>query len=250
MSVNLMNYVIKSRAEKEEKGLFISEFFMDTIQGENFVGTPSVFLRLGGCHLKCVFCDTEKIWKHSVCVTIESLIRTMVDQGVVERLKKGHHLVITGGSPLLQQEMILLLMRTYFMGWDAREYFIELENECTIPLHPSLEVYFNRINNSPKLANCGQPKSSYYRPDVVRNCDMGKNWFKFVIQNTADWEEIEELYIKTNLIPREKIVLMPMGCTREEIKSREQMVVALAVKHSVRYSPRLHIDIWDNKTGV
>ena len=41
--------------------LEISEFFCDTIQGENFIGYPATFLRLQHCSLDCVWCNPRRI---------------------------------------------------------------------------------------------------------------------------------------------------------------------------------------------
>lgn len=42
------------RVDPNEPFLNVSEFFMDTLQGENFVGYPAAFLRLQNCTQSCI----------------------------------------------------------------------------------------------------------------------------------------------------------------------------------------------------
>ena len=50
---------------KEEAILRVSELFY-SIQGEGpTLGKPSVFIRLAGCNLECVWCDTKYSWLFS-----------------------------------------------------------------------------------------------------------------------------------------------------------------------------------------
>lgn len=72
----------------------VNEIFY-SIQGEGFfTGTPAVFVRLAGCNLRCVFCDTNhEPYKD---LTEDEIIREIAKyEGVT-------HIVITGGEPTLQ----------------------------------------------------------------------------------------------------------------------------------------------------
>jgi organic radical activating enzyme len=51
------------RVDPNEPFLNVAEFFMDTIQGENFVGYPAAFLRLQNCTMGCLWCDTQEVWR-------------------------------------------------------------------------------------------------------------------------------------------------------------------------------------------
>ena len=81
--------------ENSNGALLVREIF-STIQGEGpFTGTPATFVRLGGCNLKCHFCDTD----------FDHTLSTMLPVSeVVEQCARNAHslVVITGGEPLLQ----------------------------------------------------------------------------------------------------------------------------------------------------
>jgi organic radical activating enzyme len=93
-----------------------------TVQGEgSLVGTPSVFLRLAGCDLRCTWCDTPKSLNDfdptpgirlfrpvqtelgSMELSLDEVVRQ-----VEEKLQDtaSSHVVITGGEPMLQAEAV------------------------------------------------------------------------------------------------------------------------------------------------
>jgi organic radical activating enzyme len=62
------------------------------------------------------------------------------DNEVVSDLKLGHHLVLTGGSPLLQQKGLVELIDSFVERFGFKPY-IEIENECTlVPSERMLEI--------------------------------------------------------------------------------------------------------------
>lgn len=245
---------------KESKDyLNVSEFFYDTIQGEGVhTGVPSVFLRLQHCTLSCTWCDTKSVWRYGNPYTFDQLFKLIEDNGVIRRLKNGHHLVITGGSPLLQQDRLIrflhLLRNKYFQGLFPP--YIELENECVIKPTEHLIMHVNCWNNSPKLRNSGNPNDMRYNPEVIKfmnglHSRFGTDsWFKFVVSHDSHWGEIEEDFIKPKLISRDKIILMPQGSDVRELEKNRGKVVNIAIEHGVRYCTRGHIVLWNKATGV
>jgi len=232
--------------------LNVAEFFMDTIQGENFVGWPAAFLRLQNCTQSCIWCDTTEVWRRGNPYNLFELLALMVKSGLIQKLCNGHHLVITGGSPVLQQENLvplLQMIRERCAELPGGNPVFEIENECTIMPSPELISQINIWNNSPKLANSKNHKSLRYRPEILQKLSSLKNsWFKFVVGSEEDWKEIEEDFLPH--IRKNQIVLMPLGATRIELEQTRMMAVELAVKHGVRFSTREHIVLWDKKTGV
>ena len=146
----------------------INEVFGPTIQGEgHFTGTPSVFVRLNGCNLRCCFARPGSKEPSSICDTPYTSHcpekPTMYDtdelaKAIVERIDciGGHcensHIIITGGEPMLQQEAILDLLNTLH---DEHDCF----NQVTIETNGSISPYkdFNSEeifwSVSPKLSN-------------------------------------------------------------------------------------------------
>jgi 7-carboxy-7-deazaguanine synthase len=230
--------------------LNIAECFTDTIQGENFVGVPATFLRLQYCTLDCKWCDTAEVWRKGNPYTVLELVKIFEDNGLIEKMRNGQHLILTGGSPLLQQMSLTELIVTISAKFKFFP-FIEIENECTRMPDVEMMMYVSRWNNSPKTENSGMRKEVRYHPDILKTLSGFKDsWFKFVISKVEDWNEIEEDFLKPGLIKREQIVLMPEGQTREEIRENYNTVVDLAVRENVRMTDRMHVTIWNKKTGV
>ena len=233
-----------------DKFLRVSELYYNTIQGEGInIGMPAAFLRLQGCPLTCAYCDTHQVWSHGSPYTYTELFNLIDKTDFVEKLKFGQHLVLTGGSPLYQQERLYEFLFMFKAIYRFKPY-IEVENECI--LRPEgISHYIDCWNNSPKLSSSGVTFRRRYQPDIIRQLSSYPNsWFKFVIESEADWEEILEFFILPSLIKREQIILMPKGATLEELESNRLLVAELAVKYNLRYSSREHIVLWNKKIGV
>jgi organic radical activating enzyme len=238
----------------KEVHLRVSEFYYDTLQGEGAtLGTPSAFLRLQGCTMNCSYCDTKEVWRSGNPYSITELMKLIEKTELPKRLKEGQHLILTGGSPLLQQEQLFQLMVAFFTKFRFTP-IVEIENECTILPNQFCTDYIVHWNNSPKLESSGVPLEVRYKPNIIKylaGLNKGKkSWFKFVVKEESQWEEIDSLYLSTNLIQRDQIILMPEGCTRKELEKNQNQVIQMAVRQGVRYSPREHIVLWDKSIGV
>ncbi len=230
--------------------LNVSEFFCDTIQGENFIGWPATFLRMQDCTLNCVWCDTSEVWRYGNPYTFDVLFERMEQYDVIRKLKEGQHLVLTGGSPLKQQRPLIRFISKFIDRYGFKPY-IEIENECTLIPEPGMIEFVDLWNNSPKLTNAKNPKGKQYRPYAIKLlAELQNSWFKFVVNSNADWYEIVDSFITPGLINKNQIVLMPMGASRAELLINRQIVINIAIRNNVRYSTREHIIVWDKKTGV
>src|SRR6266478_8188519 len=105
------NPTTKREIDPTKPYLDIAEMFSRTIQGEGIsVGVPSIFLRLKNCTLDCQWCDSAAVWKFGNKYNVSEILSLLEYNGVVRDLNKGHHLILTGGSPLLQQDNLVLLV--------------------------------------------------------------------------------------------------------------------------------------------
>ncbi|PYV74496.1 MAG: 7-carboxy-7-deazaguanine synthase, partial [Acidobacteria bacterium] len=85
-----------------------------SLQGEStYAGMPCVFVRLTGCNLRCIWCDTEYSFYGGKKMTLEQVF----DE--VEHLSPSPGLVeITGGEPMLQErELVPLMQRLVDSGY-------------------------------------------------------------------------------------------------------------------------------------
>jgi organic radical activating enzyme len=231
--------------------LNISEFYYDTIQGEGInIGYPAAFLRLEGCTMNCSYCDSKEVWRHGTPFTFTELFELMNSTMIIPKLKAGQHLVITGGSPLKQQDKLIVFLNN-FQSYYGFYPFVEVENECTIMPDPAFVSLVDCWNNSPKLVSSDIPAVIRYQQNVIRElAGYNNSWFKFVISNEGEWSEIDHFYTGIGLIRKDQVILMPEGATRAELELHREIVLRMCIMHGVRYSSREHITIWDKKVGV
>lgn len=239
--------------------LIISEQFY-SIQGEGpSAGTPAIFLRLGGCNLRCngfsykdpqtgehLGCDTKKVWTKGTKQSFDEIIDSWQQQGWMDALNQGAHLVITGGEPLIQQTNL-----EQFISKLNNNIYIEIETNGTFTPSGYLLQRLNQFNVSPKLNNSGEPKNKAYNLEALTALAANKNTiFKFVVSQASDIDEILEQYVTPLKIPTQRIWLMPEGGTIEALTENSNKVVELCKKYLMNFSPRLHINIWNEATGV
>jgi len=230
--------------------LEIAEFFCDTIQGENFIGWPAAFLRVQHCTQSCIFCDTTEIWRHGNPYSFDELFDLMDQADLQRKFRKGQRLVLTGGSPVQQQDKLIFFLNELILRYGFKPY-IEIENEATLMPKEGLIELIDCWNNSPKLKNSYNPRDFRYQPDILKKLASLKNsWFKFVVSSEEDWEEIKKDFLDTHLMIESQIVLMPLGASRSELEKYRELVLDIAIRENVRYSTREHIVLWDKKTGV
>ena len=157
----------------------VNEVF-ESIQGEAaFTGTPSVFIRLQGCHVGCEFCDVKTAWPLPTDSDVNALPLTEIlekrqdaptfafvsEQRLVEtilRKFKARHVVITGGEPCLHDLMPL----TEELLANGRSVQIETSGACNIKVSDGVWVTV-----SPKLGmpgSAGPLTASLTRADEIK----------------------------------------------------------------------------------
>ena len=231
--------------------LSISEMFANTLQGEGISsGITATFIRLQGCTLKCLFCDTLSVWPNGNEYSFDEIFEMFESINLIEKFREGQHLVLTGGSPLMQQADLVDFIHC-FRGKYGFRPFIEIENECTLLPNDELIPFIDQWNNSPKTSNSGMKEKARYKPLILRKLStLPNSWFKFVISNEKDWEEIERDFLTTGLIHKNQIILMPCGETQNELEFTREITANLSIEKGVRFSDREHIIIWNRMTGV
>lgn len=229
--------------------LQVAEMFSDTIQGEGVsTGIPATFLRLQNCTLNCTWCDTTEVWRVGNPYSIKELLDIIEENGLHFRLFGGQHLILTGGSPLLQEIALIHFIEQFILRFDFKP-FIEVENECVKKPSDKFLELVDQWNNSPKLNNSGMRKELRYKPELLSFMNKQRNsWFKFVVSSESDWEELKRDFLPH--ISIERLILMPEGDTQERLNLTRQLVAEIACRENVRFSDRLHVTIWDKKTGV
>ncbi|MFC7095682.1 7-carboxy-7-deazaguanine synthase QueE [Halobaculum marinum] len=232
----------------------INECFY-SLQGEGtLAGIPSVFIRTSGCNLRCWFCDSyHTSWEptHGQ-LSLEDIVAEVKSHEMAE------HVVLTGGEPLIHDHSVELLERLNELG-----YHTTVETNGTI--YRDAPIDLARI--SPKLASSTptpekDPKGDREWSDrheerrididaLARLVESYDSQLKFVVTGEDDLPEIEDLLARirdatATTIPDSDILLMPEGTTREQLDDSRNIVADLAMEYGYRYTPRLHVDLWND----
>lgn len=109
----------------------VNEIFY-SIQGETTrVGLPCVFVRLTGCDLRCVYCDSEYAFHDGSRMNADEIERAVALHGC-------RFVTITGGEPLLQEEVFPLMRRLADAGYDLQ---VETSGAVDVtPVDPRVRV--------------------------------------------------------------------------------------------------------------
>ena len=92
--------------------LKVSEIFF-SLQGEaSRAGLPTVFVRLAGCPLRCVWCDTEHAFADGRRLTLTQILESVGSY-------QTHQVCVTGGEPLAQKNCLPLLAALCDAGYEV-----------------------------------------------------------------------------------------------------------------------------------
>ena len=226
--------------------LKIAETFL-SIQGEGiWTGVPSFFIRISGCNLRCVWCDTPYASWNPVgeLRSVESLL----EEALASNTK---HVVITGGEPMLFDPIVDLTR-----GLRQQGKVITIETAGTI----YRELECDLMSISPKLGNSTPPIESGWqsrhettrldRKPLISLLKRYHSQLKFVVDpdNSGDVDEISELL--ATLPDCENILIMPEGTDSETLHRRMRALAPICIEHGWRLCPRLHVDIFGNTPGT
>jgi len=226
--------------------LRVTEIFC-SIQGEStHAGRPCTFVRLTGCPMRCVWCDTRYAsWDpEGPVVPVSELVAQTASAAV-------KHVVLTGGEPMLFDAIVPLAS-----ALKGRGSTITIETAGTV----YREVACDLMSISPKLSNSVPDEESGWteRHEATRLNDeaLGRLMeaydcqLKFVITSAAEVSEIVELLSRLPCIAPERVLLMAEGTTVEAQRERQRWIAQVCVERGWRLSPRLHIDLFGNTRGT
>lgn len=241
------------------------DFLFYTLEGEGeYVGYPSVFMRMAMCNLTCAGfaspdsphgCDSFISWSIKNKRTFQAIWdEYFVKQGFAEKLNGYKALLkLTGGEPLVQQKQLTKFVD--FLEEDKElDLHIDFETNATIMPDPywSETRSIVTFTTSPKLSTNGDPESKTYKPDVLNYHIKQRSGFKFVVTCSEDLDEIWRKYVDSPevKVDKDRIWLMPACGSREEHIKAAPAVAEYAKQLGVKFSPRMHLMIWDKALKV
>ena len=206
--------------------LRVTEIFL-SIQGESsHTGRPCSFVRLTGCPMRCVWCDSEYTFTGGQHVTFDEIFGKLDEFGckLVE---------VTGGEPLAQKNVF-----PFVTGLCDRGYEVLIETGgyvSTQQVDPRAAVILDvKCPASGEAERNHWPNLERLRPDMDE--------VKFVIADLADWDFARGIIEKYDLVNCAKEILVSPVHGLENLRE-----IAGAVSHSdlrVRLNLQMHKYIW------
>src|SRR5881409_978459 len=209
--------------------LTINEIF-HSIQGESsHAGQLCVFVRLTACDLRCSWCDTPYAFHEGRKMSIDEVVAAVDAHGspLVE---------ITGGEPLLQEDVYPLMERLLASG---RTVMLETGGHRPIGRVPAAVL---------KIVDIKCPASGEAHRNEWSNLDRlaPHDEVKFVIQDRADYEFARDAIARHRLTSRAAAILLsPVHGVLDPRTLSEWM---LADRLPVRLQLQLHKYIWTPTT--
>ena len=206
--------------------LRVTEIFR-SIQGEStHAGRPCTFVRLTGCPMRCVWCDSEYTFSGGEHFTLEDIVHRVreFDCRLVE---------VTGGEPLAQREVFGLITHLCDEGY---EVLVETGGfVSTEGVDPRASIILDV-----KCPTSGEEPRNHW-PNLER-LRADKDEVKFVITNHDDWLYTVEIVKRYELEKRAKAVLISPAWNALELKDVAEWVAGSGL--SLRMQLQLHKYIW------
>lgn len=236
-----------------------------SVQGEGrSAGLKRTFVRLSGCNLHCVWCDTAYTWnwrgsafRHERDAPsapwkfdpkAEMVALPVAEVAALMREKISDGVVITGGEPLMQTDAIVALIDA--LKVEAPGLLIEIETNGTIAPSAALTERVDLFMVSPKLAHSGNDAAVALKPAALSAFAANpRAFFKFVAREASDLDAVATI-AAAHAIPAARIYIMPEGTTSATLHEREATLKPAALARSYSYSDRLHIHMFGEKRGV
>jgi 7-carboxy-7-deazaguanine synthase len=217
--------VVYNEVQARATMLRINEIFL-SIQGEStFAGRPCVFVRLTGCDLRCSWCDTVHAFTEGS--------ERPVDDVVADVAGYGCNLVeITGGEPLLQEDVYPLMDRLLWRGFTV---LLETGGHRSLARVPDAVV---------KVVDIKCPRSGeVHTTDWANLARLGtRDEVKFVIADRADYDYAKGVLVQHDLSRRCGAVLFSPA--HGLLGASDLAAWVLADRLPARLQLQLHKLIW------
>jgi 7-carboxy-7-deazaguanine synthase len=208
--------------------LKITETFV-SIQGEaDAIGWPTLFIRLTGCPLRCVYCDTQYAFHGGEWRVVEQLLEVASGSGV-------RHVCVTGGEPLAQKACLDLLEGLCDAG-----YQVSLETSGAMDVAP-VDPRVSRV------VDLKTPDSGEVARNKLANLGVlnARDQLKIVVCSRSDYEWARDLLKAEGPVPCQVLLSPSWG----QVEPRELAEWILADRLDVRLQVQLHKFLWGNEPG-
>ncbi len=206
--------------------LRVTEIFR-SIQGEStHAGRPCTFVRLTGCPMRCVWCDSEYTFSGGEYVSIDRVVAQVHSFGceLVE---------VTGGEPLAQKEAFELVTRLCDNGF---EVLIETGGYVSTA---GLDSRAKVILDVKCPASGEEGRNDLSNLERLRS---DKDEVKFVVADESDWAYAKRIIKEKELQTRAKAILISPVWGQVNLEELANWIAGSGL--NVRMQLQLHKYIW------
>ncbi|HEX6827978.1 MAG TPA: 7-carboxy-7-deazaguanine synthase QueE [Burkholderiales bacterium] len=209
--------------------LRITEIFL-SLQGETSrAGLPTTFVRLTGCPLRCVWCDTAYAFSGGKSMTLQAILERVAEFGA-------HCVCVTGGEPLAQQRCLALLTALCDAG-----YSVSLETSGALDLS-GVDRRVSKVMDlkAPGSGECGRNLWENLK-HLTRRDEI-----KFVLAGEADYEWAKQVLRERRL---DRICPVLFSPVYGQFSPTELADRVLEDRLPVRVQIQLHKLLWGEAPG-